>query len=72
MKLNLKPKQKEFLELLTQMNEIAVIKLSPKDRVLINETVLVGYYYDHERTELERMRKRWKEERPNADYTGFY
>ena len=72
MKRYLKEKQTEFLELLQTMNGIDVLKLSPADRILITETLSVGYYYDHEQRQLNRLRTRCKEPRPNADSDEFY
>ena len=72
MRIELKQKQREFLNQLQKMNEIKVLKLKSYDRRLINSVLDMSYYYENERTNLNRLLKRWHEPRPNANLNEYY
>ena len=72
MRHKLKPKHTNFLEMLQELNGINVLKLSPADRMLVMETLSVGYYFDYEAHGLNRLRTRWKEPRPDAGSNEYY
>lgn len=62
---NLHKKQKTFLKLLVDLNELDIIKLTAIDRRLIHKTMNTECYFTDERNRLDRLRIRFKKPRPN-------
>ena len=65
-------KQKNFLKLLLDMDKIQVLKLSPDDKTIITAVISFDYYSSGLKENLERLRTRWSEARPNVDSNEYY
>jgi len=72
MTIGLKTEQREFLQLLISMNELSVLKLTTDDFQLIQTVLKKNRYFQSQKLYLNRLLKRWKQERPKADSNEFY